>query len=67
MNFKPTKRKITGAVSAALIIYITVVFLLRCFPLGCELWDWQQFILAAKYVAIPAFLLAYLIIALIEK
>ncbi len=67
MDIKPNKNKIIISLGTGLFIYLFVAFIVRCFPLGCRWWDPEEFLLIARNVLIPVFIIAYLIKSLFEK
>jgi len=67
MNFKFTKRKIIWSVVIALVVFLFAGFILRCFPLGCILFDADELIKILIYIVVPIFILEYLVWSLIQK
>jgi antibiotic biosynthesis monooxygenase (ABM) superfamily enzyme len=67
MNFKFTKKKAIWSIVIALAAFLFIGFFLRCFPLGCVLFDSSELVKVLIYVSIPVFVLIYIIWSLIEK
>jgi len=67
MDFKVTKRKIIWSIIIALAGFLFVGFILRCFPLGCVLFDADELAKALIYVFVLVFILVYIIWSLIQK
>ncbi|MBS3076633.1 hypothetical protein J4481_02745 [Candidatus Pacearchaeota archaeon] len=42
------------------LAFILVGIILRCYPLGCELWDWKEITKTFAFVFIPVFLVSYI-------
>lgn len=67
MNFKFTKKKIIWSIIIALAVFLFIGFFLRCFPLGCVLFDLNELMKVLIYIFMPVFILVYIIWSLIEN
>lgn len=67
MNFKLTKKKAIWSIVIALAAFLFIGFFLRCFPMGCVLFDSGELVKVLIYVFIPVFILVYIIWSLIQK
>ena len=67
MNFNFTKKKAVWSIVIALVAFLFIGFFLRCFPMGCVLFDSEELIKVLIYVFVPVFILVYIIWSLIQK
>jgi hypothetical protein len=67
MKFRFIDKNMIWSAIIAFGIFLFVGFFLRCFPLGCVLFDLKELIKVLIYIFIPVFILVYIIWDLIQK
>jgi hypothetical protein len=67
MEFRFTKKKTIWSLVIALAVFLFIGFVLRCFPLGCVLFYFNELIKVLIYASLPGFILTYLIWSIIQR
>jgi hypothetical protein len=67
MNFNINRKKIIFSLGISFVLLLFFGFFLRCFPLGCVVFDFIEIGKVFLYVFIPIFIIFYIIWSLAEN